>query len=541
MRIKSVELINLRSYENTTLEFSEGINILIGANNSGKSTVIHALMNLQYHTFRKEDIRALTSYSKIYTKVEGISEKDCDSFYHNEDHQAFKYGEKFTVVWGLSENGSQPEDSLYFDSDLLVQRVEHNKLKLKADDGLKDINWMHFPRFSDKENANNFIYPFLAKRKTNSFNSTVTKEDTFRVDDSLRNLAAKIQKINNPTHPQHSRFTDLCMEVLGFKIGVIPIESNNGIEPGIYVSDTSLIAIRSMGEGVSNITGFLVTLLTENNKLYLIEELENDIHPKALKKLLPLIVEKSRNNQFVISTHSHIVLKYLGAIPECKIFYTSWSPINSLNEKVPTSIIERIDNTPEKRLAILEKLGYDFFDFELFDFYLILEESTAELVIRDFLIPNFVPHLYNRLRTIAAAGTDDLESRVIDFIRLFVFIHTSPAYYKKAWVIADGDETGKNCINNLQEKFKTWPKNHFITLKNDAFENYYPERFNSEVESVLAMPHGQKKQLKKKELVLKVMEWAFSNRNEAVKEFKTSAKEVIDLLKIIGKSVKNKK
>jgi chromosome segregation ATPase len=44
MRIKSIELINLRSYVDTKIELSENINLLIGANNSGKSTIIKALL-----------------------------------------------------------------------------------------------------------------------------------------------------------------------------------------------------------------------------------------------------------------------------------------------------------------------------------------------------------------------------------------------------------------------------------------------------------------------------------------------------------------
>ena len=41
-----------------------------------------------------------------------------------------------------------------------------------------------------------------------------------------------------------------------------------------------------MGEGVANIVGLLVDLCLAENKLFLIEEPENDIHPKALKGLL---------------------------------------------------------------------------------------------------------------------------------------------------------------------------------------------------------------------------------------------------------------
>ena len=167
-----------------------------------------------------------------------------------------------------------------------------------------------------------------------------------------------------------------------------------------------------------------------------------------------------------------------------------------------------------------------------------MEESSAELIIRDFLIPNIIPNLYNKIKTIAAKGVNDLESRVNDFNRLFVFIHTNSIYYRKAWVIADGDLAGKECISKLQKQFNKWPKEHFKNFKKKDFEEYYPKRFSKKVKSVLEIEHGKKKQEAKSELLEEVMQWSLKNRDEAISEFKLSAKEVIDLLKKIDIKMK---
>ena len=52
----------------------------------------------------------------------------------------------------------------------------------------------------------------------------------------------------------------------------------------------------------------LAEITLAKNKLFLIEEPENDLHPKALKALLELILESSASNQFVISTHSNTLI-----------------------------------------------------------------------------------------------------------------------------------------------------------------------------------------------------------------------------------------
>jgi len=135
-----------------------------------------------------------------------------------------------------------------------------------------------------------------------------------RINGDLRNFAGRILKITNPSHPQNAKYRELCMQILGFVPGVISAgdNNNNQILVGIYSSQNTQIPIQSMGEGVINILGLIVNTLMEDNKLFLIEELENDIHPEALKAMLQLIIEKSKNNQFIISTHSSLVLKILG-------------------------------------------------------------------------------------------------------------------------------------------------------------------------------------------------------------------------------------
>ena len=44
MRISKVSLSNIRGYENAELELSSGINLIIGENNSGKTTILKSLL-----------------------------------------------------------------------------------------------------------------------------------------------------------------------------------------------------------------------------------------------------------------------------------------------------------------------------------------------------------------------------------------------------------------------------------------------------------------------------------------------------------------
>lgn len=143
-----------------------------------------------------------------------------------------------------------------------------------------------------------FIVPFLSKRKTAHYQEDVRSEHALRVNSDLSYLAAKLSRIANPGFPEYRSYSSACDEILGFVVTATP--SANGQRPGMYLPDRQIIPIDQMGEGVPSIVSLLADLAVSKGKLFLIEEPENDLHPRALKALLDLIIESSQANQFVI-------------------------------------------------------------------------------------------------------------------------------------------------------------------------------------------------------------------------------------------------
>jgi predicted ATPase len=527
MYVKSLELENIRSFRYLKIELSKNINILTGANNSGKSTIIKALYKLQnLHNLQVEDNRKGEYKSRTLIGLESISFDDFKTITREE----IRIPAESKKIYIQHEVSQQAQTAHYIDVG------ENIVVNLSDFERSSRYNPKPFQPIPNMENQNNFIYPFFARRKNAYYSSQAGLENTYSVVEDLRNLPYKIQKIGNLSHPRNREFQKCCEDILGFNIGVVPGNGNNDIKIGIYTRGESVIPLESMGEGVANIIGLIAILLTEDNKLYLIEEIENDIHPEALKKLINLIIEKSHNNQFVISTHSNIVLKHLGSLSSTKIFYTDWRPIDTeggSQSNMPTSTINEINNTPQERLGILEKLGYDLFDYDFYKGYLILEESSAERIIREFLIPTFIPELKDKLRTIAAQGTSDVLPKFNDLHRLFLFLHRSEVYTNRAWVIADGDKSGKESVENLRSKFSSWDTSHFINFEKDNFEKYYPAKFKDEVEALSKLKNGKQKQEEKLTFLNSVINWTLSNPKEARVEFEKSAKEVINKLRDI--------
>jgi hypothetical protein len=349
------------------------------------------------------------------------------------------------------------------------------------------------------------------------------------VDYELSHLYAKVDRLTNPSVPAHESYMNACRDILNFEITSTP--SDGGKKAALIVNNRDSISIDSMGEGVSNLLGLIVDLCLAENQVFLIEEPENDVHPKALKKLLELIVEKSKTNQFLITTHSNIVLKYLGAQTSSKIFQVSMELI----DRLPTSKVREVDNTPEERQAVLEDLGYEFFDIDFWSAWLILEESSAEKIIREYLINWFVPELKGKLRTFSARSLSEVEPKFDDFNRLFVFLHLQSIYKNRAWVLIDEGKQESDVIQKLKDKYCSsgWSEESFLQLSEHDFEKYYPEVFREDIEIILGESNKQKKRAEKKALLEKVEAWIKEDDNRAKVAFEKSASEVIMILKKI--------
>jgi predicted ATP-dependent endonuclease of OLD family len=372
MYLKKIFIENLRVFNSLEVEFSPNINLVLGPNNSGKSSLIKSIYRLQESNqqIKADDIRHGTTAASILYQISDLNDEGLHTLMRSISFQAFKELSVYIRINISHQNVLSNYLLLDYEADI-------QRLNTSFTGGLANNQYIPIP---NKEDQNSFIYPFFAKRKQTYYTSNGGTETSSLIFEDLRNLPLKILKLNNGSHIHSDEYKKHCREILGFEIGTVPGEGKQDAHRiGIYTYKDLLVPIESMGEGVVNIIGLIALLLTEDNKLYLIEELENDIHPEALKKLLDLIISKSRNNQFIISTHSNIVLKHLGSLPHSKIFYVD--PLDNLEVKkhhsnVPTSQLSEVENIPEMRIEILEKLGYDFFDFDLYKGYLILEESS---------------------------------------------------------------------------------------------------------------------------------------------------------------------
>jgi AAA15 family ATPase/GTPase len=505
MKITKIVLNNVRGFIGEhIINTSSSINVFIGANNSGKSTILNAVYSLQKQTLIRDDISIGKNNGKILLEYIGRHEP-LDS----------------SIRPFIHINLLAKQDGSYLINTNYDQQISVN-----------------FSRLTPVEPFN-LIYPYLSKRKVNDFSLQINEQQTTRVSGSLSNLYAKIDRVITPQfQPANSYYLNACKEVLGYEISAYA--KGEGKEAVYFISNQERIPISRMGEGVVNIIGLIVDLCIAENKIFLIEELENDIHPKALKALLKLIIEKSTTNQFFISTHSNIVMKYLGGVVGAKLFNIISERTDEERPNLFVSRVEEVLENSEDRRQILEDLGYDFFDMDLWQGWLFLEESSAETLIRDYFIKWYVPSLKGKLRTFSASGKDSISMKFEDFNRLFVFLHLEPTYKNRVWVLIDGGEEERAIIDKMKTDYARsgWTDDKFQQLTEHDFEKYFPDNFKKKVEEILAIQDKKKKREAKKGMLNELIVWINEDEARAKDAFANSAKEVIDYLIGVGKQLK---
>lgn len=441
MKLTWLRVENCRSIVQFDNNLSETINLLVGRNNCGKSTLLRAIASFNPNLCNvKSLMREGESGVRVTAKI---------SLDASEEIVLTKAGNHTVKALGDGVTLVDKEGSVF-----------------------KELH--HWPQ-GLYWNETHFC-PIWSERKSVAFSEDVGTQSTNLVSSGWTYLSGLVVHALTGVDDDHrTRFLYWCRRIGGVEPTMVP---NSGLQVGRRLAETT-ITLDKLGGGVPHIFGFVATLLRARNKMILIEEPEIDLNPHALRNLCALIRERSAENQFFISTHSNIIVRELGGEGN-KVFHFELDS----EPEIPVCHITEV-TTREQSMALLLDLGYDASDMMLYKGFLILEESSVEQMIKDVLIPWFVPELVGKLKTVSAGGVDNLEASLYSLSSLFVFVHLQEIYINRAWVMADGDSKGKKVVGELKKHFSDpkkpdhlrWPETAFKCLLKENFEEYLPEAF----------------------------------------------------------------
>jgi AAA15 family ATPase/GTPase len=292
---------NFKNFKSLELNDLERVNLIIGKNNSGKSSLLEAILlhNMNIASIlpiiksRNTDLLSGTDFKHII-----------QAFFSN-----FNTKGPIDLI-GFFENNKKVSVTFR----LLEKEEEIEKINIKID--LKDIGSL-YPKqpyvlqaeYKEDGNIKDFYLAFSASGKLIPSSLPVPKFPVFFLPTSFRTSIS--QEVAFYSQIRSENYQDKIIQYLRIiepKINSIEILNLTG-EPALY-GDVGLdkpILLSFLGEGMSRLTNILLAIGVSKNGVVLIDEIENGFHYSVLKDVWKAISEIARefNVQIFATTHSY--------------------------------------------------------------------------------------------------------------------------------------------------------------------------------------------------------------------------------------------
>ncbi len=362
--IKKLEVKNYKCFKSQVLQLNtpndqegSGLNLFLGENGTGKTSILEAislLLSDKYTVQNKLDINYFQDHntpieiygytkkfecmpsseflSKQYFKSEGISfkankrsRKERGKLLSSpfETQSLFIPADKHYIKDDESIGNTIDSRDLYFDN----SRIRNGEINLFYFDksSMKHLKSGNYKTTFDKicDELNHRFLRNLDKEKEEKLLRNIT-EDYFATVSEIVAIpfGEKLSK----------NFSDFFSNPLlkGLKIDIIKLlhPFNNAFWSVRKDGELKQLDIKSLGSGMEIILSLLLLKAlsdTDNGKsslIYLIDEPELHLHPKAQETLAELLLEESKTKQIIISSHSPFLYKKI--FNKSKIFICSW-------------------------------------------------------------------------------------------------------------------------------------------------------------------------------------------------------------------------
>lgn len=315
MKIKHVIIENFRAIKKLDFDCSEKVNVFIGDNGAGKSTVLEALLVLcswlnakltspksRGRSLGKEDIRIGAGYCFLSIAVEhkGVSArwslmKGVDSYDSIErrtdlrelesfvDHlrQSNDEGRCLLSVYGVNRNISSVniDKRIYGKKDGAQEMINSAKTSWKP-----FFNW-----FYERENEEN--------RMKARFSSQYHDESLDAIRECLKEVFPGYHNLRVEDRP-----TRLVIEKDGQEINFDRLSDGEKCYITLILDIARRLSMQNDGQGA----------ILDGEQIVLIDELDLHLHPSWQLQLVSNLERKFPNCQFFVSSHSSLVLSSIG-------------------------------------------------------------------------------------------------------------------------------------------------------------------------------------------------------------------------------------
>ncbi|MBR4672921.1 MAG: AAA family ATPase [Victivallales bacterium] len=370
--IKAIHLINFRKFTDATITVNSGMNIFVGDNGAGKSSILQAidlalsgsatrvlsygfdnLMNVETIEKWKKAPQLDTLPKTIIELILEMTDSPKNQYFHGEQH----YGAAPTAAYGI-KMVCEPNPDQMEELSEAIRSEQCNTFPFS----------FYFVSFSTFSNAayTGFKKPVKSKFIDNACTNT-TKALRNIVTDTYQNVFGERERAQNE-HNFARHLNQFSLPQMAKERGLVVSAE---LEDLLDIRESG-ISLSNRGEGAINIAKTESTLVRDSgtSSVVIIEEPENHLSPVGLRKLVNHINRETAGRQLFIATHSSYITTRLG-LKHAFFVGDTVKSFNDLNEDT-ANFFMRAPNDNLLQFILAKKV--------------VLVEGAAEYILMDEFI-----------------------------------------------------------------------------------------------------------------------------------------------------------
>lgn len=408
MRLMKMRIRGFQSFADSgEVEFSEGINLIIGQNNAGKTALLRALRpnfpDDRHRTPEKwENHRLSESETDLTIDVSGTEIRDWILRSGAQQQLPVTEAARTNVTAFLDEFFERPKISISVvsrhDAGFAADYPSHRLFHFLK--GTQRYHAQIIPRNGKVEilgvaQGNGDMLPGLLwhawQRELFYFDA---ERMTFGDSPHGRavRLTANAANLPNVLHTLSAERSDVFSELVRHLREVFPTVGNltvrtmpNNTRLEVLVWPTEArdrpelsFPLNSSGTGVAQLIALLTAVMTIDNGIIIIDEINSFLHPAAVKALLRIMQTNYSHHQYIIATHAPEVINF-----------SNPKTVHLVKREGYESSVERLDLGEVAKLRdVAEHLGVSMADVFAAERIIWVEGQSEELCF---------PYLYQKL------------------------------------------------------------------------------------------------------------------------------------------------
>lgn len=465
MYIKNIRIKNFKKFKDNLFEFNETVNILVGDNDSGKTTILEAIELAANCSYRNRPLSNILS-SDLFNAKSINNYVSGDKSYESLPEILIElYLSELPEYRGMNNSQNIEADGLFikicFDEELISTYNHFISSALNLDSipiEFYKIEWYSFGwdsiKYVNRKVRGLFIdptrlHPTYGKTHylSNIINSALSKPEQALLNLNYRQLKnsfgdqQQVKDLNSGL--------DNDNKVTESDLSIVVDTTVGAVESGLQLAVNDIL-FSHIGKGEQNKIQIKLALLNKggNAGFVMIEEPENHLSHTNLSKLIKFISDNC-NSQVFITTHSSYVLNKLSLDNLCLL---------------ADGYLRLRDVDPQTAKTLQRLPGYDTLRIVLSKKVILVEGPSDELLLKKI-------YLDKESRLPEEDGIDIIVVRGIGFKH---YLKIAEHIETKVHVVKDNDGSYDKNINKYSANYKNFQNIKFYSDEDDLLKSLEP-------------------------------------------------------------------